>query len=274
LIERALSRESDGRFPDARSMLCALEACGPMAAQPSTTLAWAQAARRRIKEAARRPREMMVVGATLALCALWSGHTAIAEAVRSGFPHAFQQPTESAHGVRGTPDVTPDAAGAAALQASALVQEEAPQPPSRALEATPPAARPATKPATLPGSAARTSEAVQPQAHDRAPDALVRARALSKKGLLLYLHAELDAAYAVYRQASLLAPDEPAAFRGLGLAASRLGRTYEARRAFTRYLELAPDAADARLIRARLAQLISEEATRGLRSAHNEPPPA
>jgi predicted RNA polymerase sigma factor len=41
----------------------------------------------------------------------------------------------------------------------------------------------------------------------------------------------------------------------MGLSASRLGKTREARRAFNRYLELSPGAVDAELVRSRLAEL-------------------
>ena len=47
------------------------------------------------------------------------------------------------------------------------------------------------------------------------------------------------------------APEEPAAWRGLGLVATRLGDYKEARAAFERYLTLAPNAGDAAAIRAR-----------------------
>jgi Flp pilus assembly protein TadD len=85
-----------------------------------------------------------------------------------------------------------------------------------------------------------------------------KAHALVRRGLSLYLHGEIDSAYALYRQASVSAPSEAPAFRGLGLCASRLGRRAEAVQAFARYLELASDAADAHLIRARLTALRAE----------------
>lgn len=59
----------------------------------------------------------------------------------------------------------------------------------------------------------------------------------------------------LYRQAVRLAPDMPAAWRGLGLVAARQGDTEQARTAFTKYLALAPNAPDADAIRARIKAL-------------------
>lgn len=81
------------------------------------------------------------------------------------------------------------------------------------------------------------------------------AQLLMRKALASYLHGEIASAYALYRRATQRDPSEPSAFRGLGLAASRLGKDHEARRAYARYLELAPSAEDAAQIRERGAEL-------------------
>ena len=52
-----------------------------------------------------------------------------------------------------------------------------------------------------------------------------------------------------------LSVDVLPAWRGLGLASERLGLAPEARRAYERYLEIAPDARDADTVRERLARL-------------------
>jgi eukaryotic-like serine/threonine-protein kinase len=256
VVERALYKEPERRFADARDMLAALDAveAGRTSYQAlATTRSLLQRAARNI-----RAHELLVACGTVALMALGTGRVEVAEALRATLGSAAAPP-------------------AATLQASALdepraslhgqpnvqaVREPAkvPSAPMLVPEAEPPRAEPkvAAKSSAPPAPPrVATSEAEN--------EATQRARALTRRGLTLYLHAELDAAYAVYRKASLLAPAEAAAFRGLGLSASRLGRGYEARRAFTRYLELAPSAPDAALIRARLAELISEEAARGLR---------
>jgi serine/threonine-protein kinase len=257
VVERALHREPERRFADARSMLAALDAVETTRTSRdafATTRSLLQRAARGI-----RAHELLVAGGTVALMALGTGHVEVAEALRATFGGAATPP-------------------AATLQASALDEPRASvhaQPSAQALlepadvpSVPPPLAPEAELPRAEPKAAAKSSAPPVPPrvtTSEGESEATQRARVLTRRGLTLYLHAELDAAYAVYRKASLLAPGEAAAFRGLGLSASRLGRSYEARRAFTRYLELAPAAPDAPLIRARLAQLISEEAARGLR---------
>lgn len=57
-----------------------------------------------------------------------------------------------------------------------------------------------------------------------------------------------------YRQSITLDAARPEAFRGLGLALTRIGRVEEGRTALQRYLELRPDATDAAMIRMLAAQ--------------------
>jgi tetratricopeptide (TPR) repeat protein len=203
----------------------------------------------------------MIAGATLALMALCTSQSEVAEAWRGASSRASVQ--------------TPAAQQAsAALAPLPLVDETRLAPPAPVEPLVePPVAEPAAVESApveaMIGAASNRAESpVRPAGS--MPEARQRARALQKKGLSLYLHAQLDAAYGAYRQATLLAPSEAAAFRGLGLTAGRLGRGREALRALTRYLELAPNAPDARLIRARVAELISAEAARGLRGGQGE----
>lgn len=58
-----------------------------------------------------------------------------------------------------------------------------------------------------------------------------------------------------YLEAVRVDPREAAGFRGLGVVSADLGDVLEARKALTRYLELAPHASDAEAMRARLAAL-------------------
>jgi tRNA A-37 threonylcarbamoyl transferase component Bud32 len=81
------------------------------------------------------------------------------------------------------------------------------------------------------------------------------AQSLTQAALTLLLQGDAEAAHTTYARALRADPTHTAALRGLGLAAARLARNDEARAAFTRYLELAPQAPDARAVRARLAQL-------------------
>jgi serine/threonine protein kinase len=81
------------------------------------------------------------------------------------------------------------------------------------------------------------------------------AQALARAAFSLLLQGDAEAAHATYARAVRADSTHAAALRGLGLTAARLARSDEARAAFTRYLELAPHAADARAVRARLAEL-------------------
>jgi tetratricopeptide (TPR) repeat protein len=213
----------------------------------------------------------MVAAGTVALLALCTSHNDVAEALRGVSSRASIEGRGSAREPDNQSAQASAARESAALAPLALVDE------TRLPRAMPAAIEPAASAAARSQKALDPAPVVAPPEFSPRPhatssgpsQATQRARALQKKGLALYLHAELDAAYAAYRQAALLAPNEAATFRGLGLAASRLGRSAEAQRALTRYLELAPAAADARQIRARLAQLISEEATRALRGGES-----
>lgn len=82
-----------------------------------------------------------------------------------------------------------------------------------------------------------------------------RAAALTREANGLALRGLIPQAIDRLREATLAAPRYAPAWRSLGIAQERLGRTAEARRAFARYLRIAPGAADAGRIRARLDAL-------------------
>jgi serine/threonine-protein kinase len=80
-------------------------------------------------------------------------------------------------------------------------------------------------------------------------------KALMDDALAAYALGRYGLTQELYRKATLISPDEPSAWRGLGLVATRLGQYSEARHAFERYLTLAPRANDAAAIRARVQAL-------------------
>jgi regulator of sirC expression with transglutaminase-like and TPR domain len=69
-------------------------------------------------------------------------------------------------------------------------------------------------------------------------------------------------AEALYAEATRIAPSEPTAYRGRGLALARLGERERerARASLERYLALAPQADDAERIAARLSELAAPSA--------------
>ncbi|MGE0791228.1 MAG: protein kinase [Sandaracinaceae bacterium] len=81
------------------------------------------------------------------------------------------------------------------------------------------------------------------------------ARARTEEGTRALMAGLLPRAVDRFRAATLAAPHYAPAWRGLGLANERMSRGAEARRAYTRYLALAPSASDAAAIRARLGEL-------------------
>ncbi|MEZ4249089.1 MAG: tetratricopeptide repeat protein [Polyangiales bacterium] len=105
--------------------------------------------------------------------------------------------------------------------------------------------------AAEPPTMARAPEPEPEPTAMRGPD-LERARALNDEANGLALRGLLPAAVDRYREATLIAPRLAAPWRGLGITHERLRQTAEARRAFERYLQLAPNAPDAERIRTRL----------------------
>ena len=80
-----------------------------------------------------------------------------------------------------------------------------------------------------------------------------RAEGLTRDANAALVHGFVPRAFDLYRLATEAQPRYAPAWRGLGVAAGRLHRTNDARRTFERYLALQPDAADADVIRRRLA---------------------
>jgi len=233
LIERALQRDPACRYASAVSMLAALQQCTD---QPTGS---------------KRAREYL---APLVLPTFTRvKRLSIAVLVLGGWLLSNQpsRPLSSAAGLSAS--LAAPAAEAAAPARAAELTITPLSPEVLAVPASEPLAGQHVE-RDLPVDGAKTATVVQA---DQA-----KATALTRKALALYLHGELPAAYTTYRRAAHANPQEPTAFRGIGLSASRLGKTREARRAFNRYLELSPRAADAELVKARLAALDQRQASR------------
>ena len=82
-----------------------------------------------------------------------------------------------------------------------------------------------------------------------------RSATLLRDAQTAMLHGQIANARDLYDEATQASPRAPAAWCGLGLASERLGLAPEARRAYERYLEIAPDARDAPTVRDRLTRL-------------------
>ena len=78
---------------------------------------------------------------------------------------------------------------------------------------------------------------------------------LTKTAMQALLQGHPALAAELYARATKADPRSDAAFRGLGIANEKLGKTAEAVRAWKRALELSPAGAQADSIRARLAKL-------------------
>lgn len=86
-------------------------------------------------------------------------------------------------------------------------------------------------------------------------EALERAQALNREAQSLALRGLFPAAVERYREATSIAPRFAVPWRGLGIAHQGMRQNAEAKRAFERYLQLAPNAPDAPVIRERAAAL-------------------
>ncbi|MCA9575821.1 MAG: tetratricopeptide repeat protein [Sandaracinaceae bacterium] len=119
--------------------------------------------------------------------------------------------------------------------------------PAAAVAVTP---TPSAAPAPTDNSEIRGSGAQSSRSLDRE-----RASALASEGTSLLVAGRLPAAVDKFQEATQAYPGNATAWRGLGLAYQRMGRAPEARRAYERYLRLAPNARDADMIRSRLSEL-------------------
>lgn len=166
----------------------------------------------------------------------------------------------------------PSAPGAVGLQAEGTAQLEAVAQPERAgtegaadIEDAPersavakPAqrARRVAKVESPPSPPTEKAVAGVPEAAGTPPPAAGSSAAeLVERASAAFIQGQMPLARALYRDATEQAAGNAAAWRGLGMASSRMGQPQEARRAFERYLRLRPNAPDAPAIRAKLDAL-------------------
>jgi tRNA A-37 threonylcarbamoyl transferase component Bud32/TolA-binding protein len=127
-------------------------------------------------------------------------------------------------------------------------------------EASVPGASPQRAPRTTPARAARrtapkTASAPAPATAKPSTADATAATTLFREAASAFVRGDSQRARDLYLQVLARDPARADAYRGLGLAAARLGRRAEASRAFERYLQVRPNAPDAARIRAELAKL-------------------
>ena len=229
VIDRALERDPQRRFQSAASMLAALNAVEQQRASAATTYLGSL-----LEPLASRTGRLGMAAAVLGAWLMWS-HATPAPSASVGRASLMASVTPARPELTLT-QLKPEVLGQpiARRESSQLRSDDAPRSRGRVASASPD--KPSERASATPVDAAK-------------------ATTLSRKALALYLHGELAEAYDTFRKAARANPQEPTAFRGMGLSASRLGKTREARRAFHRYLELSPGAPDAELVRARLQEL-------------------
>ena len=179
-----------------------------------------------------------------------------AEVAKAQPPSAQPAPTEPVRAVEPAPELAAqgprEPAAKGSLERTDLAAERQHQTPGE------PRVAPAAQPVTPQPSAQQLEPVVpEPAAAPVTLDPAQRRRLddTLQSALAALVRGHLDAARASYGAAIKLAPREPAAYRGLGLVAARLGSNQEARAALHKYLALAAHAPDAAAIRERLAAL-------------------
>jgi len=148
-------------------------------------------------------------------------------------------------------------------QTVALTQAEAPAEVVAPIPADPmpiaPSARARSRSSADTAVESRAAVAAGPNGVAAAPLREARAssntRALTRTALAAYASGQFPRALALYREAVRQDPNAADAWRGLGAVSTRMGQPVDARRAFRKYLELAPHAPDAGRVRAALAGL-------------------
>ncbi len=173
--------------------------------------------------------------------------------------HGIQTPAPAHDPVVSPAPSTHDAPPAAASAATPRTLRDTPEQPSTATKPSPPRSTP-----PAPGSRATAKTvAVQPAKHDAPVEtedgepATARARAAYNAGNQALFEGNSDAAIRAYRQALSAAPTFAPGFRGLGLAFAQRGEAGSAVMALRVYLNMAPHAKDAALIKQRIADLLS-----------------
>jgi Tfp pilus assembly protein PilF len=76
-----------------------------------------------------------------------------------------------------------------------------------------------------------------------------------QEGTKAFLSGDLAAARAAFERAIKLDPSHAASYKNLGTVYQKLGETAKAKKSYEKYLQIAPAAKDADLIRKRIAEL-------------------
>lgn len=108
---------------------------------------------------------------------------------------------------------------------------------------------------TLRDSSAKPSKPKRLAPEAPAEDAAPKIDDMLKEASSAFVTGQMPRSKALYQRVLAQSPNQPDAWRGLGLVASRMGQSNDARQAFERYLQLRPNAADSDRIRAQLAKL-------------------
>jgi hypothetical protein len=151
-----------------------------------------------------------------------------------------------------TPPPAIDAAVAVVPPDAAAVVVAPPRPPPPPRPEPPKPVHHETPVAAHHAEPARVAHA-EPPPHSRMSQGDVDAA--YKQGLQLYMRGDTEGALASLRAALAGNPGYPPTWRGLGLVYEKLGEKDQARAAYRRYLQLAPNAGDADKIRNRLERL-------------------
>lgn len=187
-------------------------------------------------------------------------------AMPSALPAAAAQAAPRAQASDARPSSAPSSAQREPVTA---VTPSAPQvelPAVNVTQADPPAAKP-----PISAKRARRSRPSQPAPLDQAraaettgaavieatptPTAEPSVKALLDEATSAFVLGQMPRARSLYQQVIERAPAQADAWRGLGLAASRMGQDTDAKRAFERYLKLRPNAPDAERIGEQLERL-------------------
>jgi Flp pilus assembly protein TadD len=272
IVLRALSRPRDDRFRSAAAMRQALERVAEEHGLPKASKAW-RAARPVIVAAvpglrrgltgalgraagslARIPRSARAFAGGAAVALLVMGAVVVAQRAperAAATPLAARSSTPAEH--LAAPDVRP-------LQATLEPGARAAVPVLVPVTKAAADARRGVSPGEAESERSRASRRAQPAAVDGADTATRTeprraADELVDQALAAHALGDYAAAEASYRQVLAAYPRELRALRGLGLVAARRGKHDEARAALERYLELAPDGAEAAAVRERIAAM-------------------
>jgi hypothetical protein len=136
-----------------------------------------------------------------------------------------------------------------------------PEPPRVAAKPEPPKAAARTEPKKPPTVAARRPEKTRFDPATATPvdpytaDKKIDPNAAYKTGLQQFARGDSNGALATFRASLAANPGYAPTWRGIGMVYEKIGKNAQARTAFQKYLQLAPTAGDAAMIRERMGRL-------------------